>query len=138
MGITMKTPLIRPRRTIVAAIVMASLLSPITSAYSAPKDNQPLKCTTGPITKRYGGTQWLVYSCDDNRSLVVVTAPGNPAMPSHFTLSLQGDEYQLSGEGSGNPNATASAVKDLRALSVQDIRLLIQQTKAAPPHVGSN
>jgi hypothetical protein len=128
----MTIPLRIKCRAIAVVIVMGVFLALVPSAYGAPKEaNQPLKCTTGPITKMYGGAQWLVYSCDDGRSVVVISAPGNPAMPSQFTLSPQGEEYQLSGEGSGNADATAAAVMDLKALSSKDINSLIQQTKAA-------
>jgi hypothetical protein len=42
-------------------------------------ESSPLKCNIGPITKIYGASKWLVYSCDDNRSLVIVSTPDSVA-----------------------------------------------------------
>ena len=36
---------------------------------------QALKCDIGPIVKAYGSTQWLVYSCHDGKSVVILSAP---------------------------------------------------------------
>lgn len=90
---------------------------------------QPLKCDIGPVTKTYGKTQWLVYSCSDGRTVVIVSAPGNPALPFYFTLYPQGNGYQLGGEGTGRKDATGAAFDELKALSEQDIAALIEQTK---------
>jgi hypothetical protein len=89
----------------------------------------PLKCDIGPVTKTYGMTQWLVYSCDDNRAVLIVSAPGNPATPFYFMFSQTKTGYGLSGEGSGRREATAAAFDELKALSERDITALIEQTK---------
>jgi hypothetical protein len=47
---------------------------------------QQLKCDVGSIAKMYGKTQWLVYSCSDGRSIVVLAAQGSPATPFYFIL----------------------------------------------------
>jgi hypothetical protein len=57
---------------------------------------QPLQCNIGPITKTYGLTQWLVYSCNDSRTVVIVPAPNNPAMLFYFTFTPGDSGYQLS------------------------------------------
>jgi hypothetical protein len=85
-----------------------------------------MKCETGPVSKTYGSAQWLVYSCDDAKSLVVLSAPGNPAMPFY---SPAGTGHQLSGEGTGDKNSTATAFNDLKQLSENDILALINETK---------
>jgi hypothetical protein len=89
-----------------------------------------LKCEIGPVAKRYGSTQWLVYSCDDERTLVIVSAPGNPAMPFYFTFSRPDGRYQLSGEGTGRKDVTDAALNHLKTLSERDIADIIEQTKA--------
>ncbi len=89
-----------------------------------------LQCNIGPLTKAYGGTNWLVYSCNDHHSVVFVTAPGNPAMPFYFMLLKQEVGYQLSGEGTGNKDVTNVAFADLKKLSQGEIEAIIEQTKA--------
>jgi hypothetical protein len=94
-----------------------------------------LNCDVGPVTKAFGGTSWLVYSCHDDRNVVVVTAPGNPAMPFYFSVSLVKDEVQLHGEGTGRKDLTDAAYKDIAGLREQDIAALITETRTvAPPN----
>ena len=83
-----------------------------------------LNCKVGPIEKIYGGTNWLVYGCDDRASIVIVTTPGNPAAPFYFFFNRQSDGYHLHGEGSGDKRLTDLAYKDLAALSQTDIAAL--------------
>jgi hypothetical protein len=80
----------------------------------------PLNCDVGPVTKEFGSVTWLVYSCNDATSVVVVSAPGSPAMPFYFFFSLEGTAYRIRGEGTGSKAVTDAALKDLRALSTND------------------
>jgi hypothetical protein len=89
----------------------------------------PLSCETGPVVKTFGMTSWLVFSCDDGRSVVIVSAPGNPAMPFVFTLSPAGAGYRLSGEGTGRREATKPAFDALKTLSTAQIMALIEETR---------
>jgi hypothetical protein len=91
----------------------------------------PLQCDIGPITKEFGSVPWLLYSCDDGKSLVVVSAPGSPAAPFYFFFSPEGRGYHLRGEGTGLRSLTDAALKDLRVLSDAEITGLVGQTKAA-------
>jgi hypothetical protein len=88
------------------------------------------KCDIGAVTKTYGQTQWLVYSCEDGMTLVVVAAPDNPAMPFYFMFLPTDAGYHLFGEGTGKKEATAADFEQLKALSGQDIANLIKETKA--------
>lgn len=90
---------------------------------------QPLKCDIGPVTKTYGATQWQVYSCADQRSVVILSTPGSPAAPFYFMFSPGKDGYRLYGEGTGSKDATAAAYDELKVLSTADIAALIEQTK---------
>jgi len=92
-------------------------------------ESSQLKCDIGPITKTYGAAKWLVYSCDDNRSLVIVSTPGNPAAPFIFMLHPAANGYQLHGEGTGSKDASAAALKELNALTEHDIVALVLETK---------
>lgn len=90
----------------------------------------PMKCETGPVTKIFGGTSWIVYSCDDQASLVVVTAQGNPASPFFFMLKPNGGTYTISGEGNGSRAASEAARNDLSKMKPADFAALLAETKA--------
>jgi hypothetical protein len=113
-----------------AAALWGLVLLPASASSEGPPPSPPqLHCNTGPVTKTYGGTKWLVYSCDDNRTIVIVSAPGSPAMPFYFVFYPTTGGYRLEGEGTGNKGATDAAVQDLRTLSEADIAALIAATK---------
>jgi hypothetical protein len=94
---------------------------------AAAQPSANLNCKIGPIEKTYGGTKWNVYGCDDKKSLVVVTAPGNPAMPFYFFFLPNEGRYQLHGEGTGDKKVTDAAYKDLGALTDSDIAALVAE-----------
>jgi hypothetical protein len=108
--------------------VSLQLIRPTLGQETKPQSPQ-LKCDIGPVSKTYGMASWLVYSCDDGRTVVIVAAPGNPAMPFYFMFSPHEGAYQLDGEGTGNKDATDAAFRELKALSERDIKALIDQTK---------
>jgi hypothetical protein len=88
------------------------------------------RVTFGPITKVFGSVQWLLYSCDDGKSLVVVSAPGSAAAPFYFMFSPEGRGYHLRGEGTGPKMLTDAALKELQDLSDKDIAGFVGQTVA--------
>jgi hypothetical protein len=90
----------------------------------------PLQCDIGPITKVFGSVPWLLYSCDDGKSLVVVSAPGSQAAPFYFFFSPEGSGYHLRGEGTGSKPLTDAAYKELEGLGNKDIADLVRQTIA--------
>jgi hypothetical protein len=93
-------------------------------------DNSPaLVCNVGPAVKVYGKTNWLVYSCNDNRSVIFVSAPGNPAGPFVFSLIAKGSAYHLRGEGTGNKASSDAALGELQSLSTSSIIELIKETR---------
>jgi hypothetical protein len=112
-----------------ATITAALLLVLGLHGQSAAASSSQIDCKVGPVTKTYGGTKWLVYSCNDNRSLVIVSAPDSPASPFYFLFSSENGEYHLHGEGTGDKAATDAAYKDLGTLSESDITNLIVETK---------
>jgi hypothetical protein len=102
------------------------------STHALGQDSQSkpqMKCEAGPVVKSFGSEQWLAYSCDDNRSLVIVAAPGNPAAPFYFTFFHHDDGYHLEGEGTGNKDTTNAAFNELKALTPGDIDALVAQTR---------
>lgn len=115
------------------ALVVLSLLAMTACASTSDTAEQPaMACDVGPLLKTYGTTEWLVYSCKDARSVVVVAAPGNPAMPFFFLLSPEDDGIRLYGEGEGDKNATKPAFDELKAVTASDLARLISETQQQP------
>ncbi|MBO9685096.1 MAG: hypothetical protein J7598_00660 [Mitsuaria chitosanitabida] len=91
----------------------------------------PLDCSTGPVTKVFGSVPWLVYGCSDDKSLVVVSAPGSPAAPFYFMFFQKDGKYVVYGEGTGAKSLTDGAHAELIRLSDEEIRALLASTKQA-------
>ncbi|WP_193369938.1 hypothetical protein [Pelagibius marinus] len=111
--------------------LMFSIMIPssIANAGQSEAGQTDLVCETGPVTKTFGQSQWLVYSCSDRRTVVVMSAPGNPAMPFYFVIYPSATGYQLGGEGTGDQEFTAAAFSELQALSPTEIENLVQETR---------
>ena len=109
------------------AVILISLLVPTVGLGA---EQKTLECATGPVDKSYGGTNWLVYSCNDDQSIVIVSGPGNPAGPYYFMLYPKAGTYALKGEGNGSKAASAAAYHDLEKLSETEISKLITETKS--------
>ena len=118
------------RLPIALAIIIAA-----PGAVEAQGPSEPrIICDRGPFgTRTFGGTQWDVYGCSDNRSVAVVTAQGNPGMPFYFLFAESKGQFRLSGEGMGRPEFTQKAYADLVRLSQQDIQALVKETQKAAP-----
>jgi len=99
----------------------------------AQSDKPKLECKTGPISRVYGGTNWLIYSCTDGLSVTFVPAPGNAAMPAYFIITPQADHYHLYGERSGDVEASEAAIKEIQNLSKQDVTTLIAEAQSQKP-----
>ncbi|GAB3361466.1 hypothetical protein [Lysobacter tyrosinilyticus] len=90
-----------------------------------------LNCDVGPLHKTYGKTAWLVYACNDSRSVVIVSDKGNPALPFYFILYVKPDgDMQLHGEGTGKKSATQAAFDEIKTLTQTDVAGLVAQAQA--------
>ena len=92
------------------------LLLAVFVSSSAGAADTPLDCSIGQLDKTYGGTSWIVHGCSDGKSVIVVTAAGNPAGPFYFLLFPEGEVYRMVGEGTGDKKATQAAYDELSAL----------------------
>jgi hypothetical protein len=102
----------------------------------APLDDLPPsapgpKCTKAAATKTFGMTEWEVFGCDDDRTLFIVSAEGNPASPFYFTVYPENGEYHVFGEGTGDRQATDAAFKEIELFTSADIRALMDEAKSA-------
>jgi hypothetical protein len=118
-------------------LALPALLLASAEAMAQGPSEPRITCERGPFgTKTYGGTAWDIYGCNDNRSVAVVTARGNPALPFYFLFAERDGQYRLSGEGTGRPEFTRKAYDDLSRLSQQDIQALVKETLKATPRPG--
>jgi len=111
-------------------LAFALLTSPIQQGQDAA--SEPLQCMAGPVQRSFGETEWLTYACADHSTLIVVSAPGNPAMPFVFTLSRTDAGVRVSGEGNGDRGATAAAFEDLKKVSVEDLDRMVREAELHP------
>lgn len=116
-----------------AIVALGLLLAGATSAHTqgASPSKSKLNCEMGPVSRVFGGTEWLVYGCDDGRSMVVVSTGKNPASPFYFVLSPAADGYRIVGEGKGGKQASKAAGDDLSRLPASDFAKLLAETQAA-------
>ena len=112
------------------ALMFLTALSATTFCAGGQAASDPVNaCETGPLIKQYGGTEWYVYSCSDDRSLVVVASPNNPAAkPFAFIVSEEKGAEQLN--GSGERKGTVEATfNELKALKSEHIAALAADAK---------
>ena len=115
-------------------LLLLTFLAAAADAAAQGPSERRLVCDRGPFGSRtFGGTAWDIYGCNDNRSVAVVTAPGNPGLPFYFLFAESNGQYALSGEGGGRPEFTKKAYDDLRRLSPQEIQALVKETQKAGP-----
>lgn len=115
------------------AIALALVSAASVVAPEQAEDERPpaLNCDVGPLHRNYGKTDWLVYSCDDTRSVVVVSAEGNPAVPFYFIVYVKPDgTMKLYGEGNGDKSASEAAYEELKQLSQSDVAALVVHSQA--------
>jgi len=122
------------RHSVSIAAVCTTLVTAVPA--SAQEGKPQLACERGPLTKTYGKSQWLVYSCSDERTLVFISAPGSPAFPFYFSYFPEKGRYRLAGEGTGDKAATAAANRELEALTPAAIGALIRATASAHKSTG--
>lgn len=103
---------------------------PLGAAQETRAEPVQLDCRAGPLSRNFGSTPWLVYACSDQKSVVVVSAPGSPAAPFYFMLFLRDGQYAVVGEGTGLKSHTDRAYADLTRLTARDISNLIREAKA--------
>ena len=115
-----------------ASILALSCALAVSTDAVAQGPSQPkpkLVCDRGPFaTKSFGGTQWQIYGCNDSRSVAIVTAPDNPAIPFYFLLAWVNGVYTVSGEGTGRRDLTAKAYSDIVKLTRPQIDALVKET----------
>jgi hypothetical protein len=106
----------------------------VASSDDVPRRDPDYRCSTGGMSKTFGMTEWLVYSCEDAQTLVFLSAPGSKAYPYYFTVFPQGTEYHLFGEGTGDREATDAAFKEIELVTSTDIHALLAETRSAQHH----
>lgn len=89
----------------------------------------PMRCDIGPLPRTYGGTDWVVYSCSDRKTVVIHTAASNPGKEFYFLFTSKEGELRLHGEGNGDRKYTSAAFEELKPMTQQDLDALIKETE---------
>ena len=116
-----------------ALAALACALSGLSFPACAEGPASPMDCSAGPLARRFGGTDWLVYACADGRSLVIMSAASNPATPFYFMFTPREAGYGLVGEGTGAKDATAAAFEELSRLSPSGVAALLKEARGVAP-----
>jgi hypothetical protein len=90
-----------------------------------------LECKTGPAKRRYGGTLWLVYACNDGRSLAFRPDQNNPNNTAKFVLRWTGAQYELEGDPGDKPEIAERAYDEIADMTERQISSLIAAAKSA-------
>ena len=98
-------------------------------ALPAGAQTEPMDCRVGPLTKTFGGSNWVVNSCTDGRTVILMATNDNPAFPCFIEIAPSTKGYTINGRGKGDRQATNAAMDELGALSVADIHGMIDETK---------
>ena len=91
-----------------------------------------VRCKTGPVVKQLGGTYWIVFSCDDSKSLIFLSDQRNPAFPFMFLAMAKDDRYEVRGQGEGDKDAAAPAFEALMKMPATELFALVEETQAVP------
>jgi hypothetical protein len=89
----------------------------------------PMDCRVGPVIKTFGGSKWVVNSCSDGRTVILMAMDDSPAYPCFIEIAPSTAGYNIDGRGKGDRQATNAAMDELGALSVADIQAMIAETK---------
>ncbi len=111
-------------------LMLATAAIATTSNVSAQEKPASMHCDIGPVRKTYGGSEWGIYSCPDNTTVIFYSVAGTPAAEFFFMLYRDEEGMHLYGEGNGDKHATDIAYEELSKLDVQDVQALIDATKA--------
>lgn len=90
---------------------------------------EPMDCRVGPVIKTFGGSKWVVNSCSDGRTVILMAMNDSPAFPCFIKIEPSTKGYSIDGRGKGDKQATNAAMDELGALSVADIHGMIDETK---------
>ncbi|MBN8808785.1 MAG: hypothetical protein J0I47_11230 [Sphingomonas sp.] len=89
-----------------------------------------LNCEFGPIERRYGDGDWLVFACDDRSSVIVVSKRADIIGTFVYVLHLRGGHYVVDGEGNGRKASGDAAYDALVALGDDGVRRLLSAVLA--------
>ncbi len=126
------------------ALIVTLACTLLIASLAEAEDNKgdSLSCPVGPLAKDIGGTPWLIFACDDGKSLAVTTAPSNPAAPFYFVVVAQEGAYVVNGEGDGNKAAAKPTFDALLAMKSEGVVALYKEviegskqaaSKSSPP-----
>lgn len=117
-------------RMLIKALLLSLLaMSPPDPANEPNAEKASMECNVGPVTRSFGGTEWTVFSCDDEASMIAISAKGNPALPFIFVMKEEDGNYKITGEGNGDRSASQAAGDEIARMTNQEFSELLAATK---------
>lgn len=99
----------------------------------AQEDPEPVRltCDVGPLYRFFGGNSWIVYSCSDQASMIVMAPPETAAGNSYLVLKADVAGYEIFAESDGDREITEAARKELSEMTMGELAGLLADTRAA-------
>lgn len=115
-------------RWICAAALMPAVF--VISASSGLAATTTMDCSKNQLTRTFGGSQWLILGCGNNRNILIIQpAPGNPAGAS-FLVFPNAQVNRLNGAQPGDKATEDAAYQDIQKLTPSDVAALIEAVRA--------
>ena len=109
----------------IAVILALTAGAPATGNILTP----PCQDHHGPVTKFFGGTEWEIFFCGDNDSLVLHSVEASSASFSPISLVTTNGAYWIRVSGERNQDVIRAALDEIAALNAEEIRALIEKAK---------
>jgi hypothetical protein len=89
-----------------------------------------MQCKQGPVLKSIGGSDWNVYACDDQKSVVVTVVKATPQLPFYYFLVTPSNAgVEVVGEGSGSKSVTEPVYQALTKLKSTELAALVAEAR---------
>jgi hypothetical protein len=112
-------------RSTFTAILIAGLASAPISASAT-----EMQCKQGPLPKTIEGSDWNVYACDDQKSVVIAVARVAPQLPFYyFFVTPSSTGVEVVGEGNGSKVVTAPVYEALIKLKSAELAAMVSEAR---------
>lgn len=115
-------------RLALAALVFGGVQTPTVALAAEAKPT--MECKIGPAKRRFGGTVWRIYACEDGRSVAFRPGKDNPNNTAAFLLRWVGDHFELEGTPGDQPAIAERAYEEIADLSEKQIDALYKAAQA--------
>lgn len=109
---------------------MIAMLAALSMSSVANAGGSSLACEVGPVQRQFGQSQWNVYACTDEKSVVVVPIAATNGEFGYFFLTPAGQEIVVTGEGWGEDASFQPSFQQLKELDSRDLADLVKAAES--------